>query len=132
MRTSSVLTVGEVYSRNELRDMFDIVDATINTGVFQPEEQESIWLFITEDKPSDRTQSDDLLEGDRLQWEGQMSGRTDDLIIEHKERGLELLVFYRKRKNEFSNYGFRYEGVFQYESHTGHNPTKFTLRRIET
>jgi putative restriction endonuclease len=112
--------------------MFDIVDANINTGVFRPTGHNSVWLFITENKSQDMTQYDDLLQGDRLQWEGQMSGRTDNLIIEHEQRGLELLVFYRKRKNEFSNCGFRYMGTFRYTSHTGHHPTRFVLHRGKT
>src|SRR5262249_4143398 len=46
--------------------------------------------------------------------------------------GVELLVFYRKSKTEFDNYGFRYEGSFRYVSHQGSKPTQFLLRRVGT
>jgi hypothetical protein len=61
-----LLVSGRVYSRGELREIFDITDATINTGVFRPKGHASIWLFVTEEKTADRTQYKDLLEGDVL------------------------------------------------------------------
>lgn len=134
MRTSEQLHVDGLYSRNELREQFDISDATINTGIFQPQGHESVWLFITEEKTADRTQYEDRLDGDDLYFEGQMRGRTDPLIREHVERGLELLLFHRQKKDEHPNYAFRYEGVFRYLSDEGSEPTRFHLRRagIET
>ncbi|MBD8491537.1 HNH endonuclease [Pseudomonas syringae] len=61
--------------------------------------------------------------------DGQLMGRTDKLITEHSERGLELLVFYRKKKNEHPDYGFIFEGRFLHHSHEGAGPTKFILHR---
>jgi hypothetical protein len=52
------------------------------------------------------------------------------LIIEHAQRGLELLVFYRPSRYVFPGAGFRYEGPFRYESHEGSGPTSFVLRRV--
>ena len=130
MKTSSLLEVGAVYSRKDLMRMFEISDATINTGIFQPKGHTSVWLFITEQKTCDRTPYVDMLEGDTLRWQGQLRGRKDDLIIEHVERGLELLVFYRETKGEYDGYAFRYEGPFSYESHTGTQPASFVLSRV--
>ena len=98
MRTSEHLQVGRVYSRQDLRDKFGIRDATLNNGVFRPKGHDSVWLFITETKTPDRTQYRDALNGDELEWDGQNSGRTDRLVIDHKVLGLELLVFYRRQK----------------------------------
>lgn len=84
---------------------------------------------MTERKTSDRTQYVDALTDDTLDMEGQLKGRTDHLILEHRKRGLELLVFYRREKNEHSGAGFRYEGAFFYESHSDSGPTSFVLRR---
>lgn len=98
--TSQQLEPGSVYSRADLKARFDIHDATLNTGIFRPKGYDSVWLFITEHKTSDRTQYEDTLEGDTLRMQGQTMGRTDALILEHRQRGLELLVFYRKAKYE--------------------------------
>lgn len=130
MRTSDQLRVTGIYSRARLRELFHITDTTINTGIFQPTGHESVWLFVTEKKTPDRTQYVDKLEGDVLEWDGQMSGRKDDLIIGHRDRGLELLVFHRREKYEFPDAGFRYEGQFEYESHRGNKPAHFRLRRV--
>lgn len=128
-RTSDHLVVDQVYTREDLRQQFGITDATLNTGVFRPKGTTSIWLFITEEKTADRTQYRDHLVGDVLYWQGQSSGRTDDLIVGHAESGLEILVFLRKRKYEFAGAGFRYLGMFNYVSHSGGNPTDFVLER---
>lgn len=132
VRTSDSLVVGQVYTRNDLKELFNITDATINTGIFQPKNHRSIWLFITEDKTTDRTQYHDLLEKNSLTMQGQTSGRKDELIISHRESGLEIILFYRKRKYEFDKAGFRYEGNFSYESHYGEKPTTFLLNRIHS
>jgi hypothetical protein len=128
-RYSELLTPGEVYTRQELAERFSITDATLNTGIFQPRRSISIWLFVTESKPRDRVQYVDRLVGDALYWQGQTSGRKDSQIIDHRKRGTELLVFYRREKYDHPRAGFRYEGVFSYESHSGQKPASFTLRR---
>jgi len=112
--------------------LFGIADATIRNGIFKPKTLESVWLFITEQKTSDRTQYQDQLTGDVLYMEGQTARRTDRMVIDHKALGLELLVFHRKRRLEYAKHGFRYEGSFQYESHRATDPgrpTKFVLRK---
>ena len=128
--TSKSLTPGEIYTRAGLSRLFGIRDATIRTGVFHPKGTASVWLFVTENKPGDRTPYLDRLESDTLHWQGQMAGRTDAWIIEHYARGLEILVFYRESKNEYPGYGFRYLGPFAYISHTGSRPTNFVLQRV--
>lgn len=112
--------------------MFDIRDATINTGIFRPKGHDSVWLFVTENKTPDRTQYHDLLDNDVLHWDGQTMGRTDHWIVGHEDQGLEVLLFYRKSKTEHPGAGFRYEGPFEYVDHKGSHPTRFTLRRTST
>jgi hypothetical protein len=123
------LEVGMVYTRAQLRSLFAIRDATINNGVFLVGDRHEIWLFITEHKPADRVQYKDKLIGDELHWQGQSRGRTDDLIINHRESDNDILVFYRKAKNEFLGGGFRLQGRFDYVSHSGKMPASFILRR---
>jgi putative restriction endonuclease len=127
--TSQRLEAGKIYTRDDLRGLFQITAASINTGIFKPAAFDSVWIFVTEYKTADRTQYDDILVGDVLHMEGQTEGRTDSLIKEHVERGLELLVFYRKKKYEHPGAGFTFEGQFLYKSHLDSVPTKFTLHR---
>lgn len=129
--TSERLTVGHIYAREHLAATFGITDATLNTGVFRPAGTNSIWLFVTKDKTQDRTQYQDRLEGDRLYWQGQTSGRTDAMIVAHENRDLELLLFYRERKYQHPKAAFRFEGHFRYVSHSGAKPSNFVLERLE-
>ncbi|RMO17789.1 hypothetical protein ALQ47_01388 [Pseudomonas cichorii] len=126
---SHQLTVGNIYSRADLRDLFQITTFSLNTGIFKPKSLDSVWLFITDKKTPDRTQYNNFLNGNVLHMDGQTFGRTDYLLKEHAERGLELLLFYRKKKHEHPGYGFIFEGRFLYQSHEGSGPTKFTLHR---
>jgi hypothetical protein len=129
-RFSDVLQEGKVYSREDLASRFRITDATLNTGVFQPKGSRSIWLFVTLQKASDRIQYHDLLEGDVLHWQGQTSGRSDARIVNHEADGNELLVFYRKSKQQHPHAGFDYEGSFRYLRHEPGKPSNFVLQRL--
>jgi len=130
-RSSDFLKYGSVYSREDLKKQFKISDATINNGIFKPKEFSSIWLFVTEEKTPDRTQYRDYFDDLSLRFEGQTEKRTDHLIADHEIDGNELLVFYRKKKNEFPNYGFKYLGRFFYWTHKPgkkpSDPTRFVL-----
>ncbi|UYZ58036.1 DUF3427 domain-containing protein [Hymenobacter latericus] len=125
--TSENLNISEVYSRQDLRNQFGINDATINTGVFRPRNTKSVWLFVTEEKTADKTQYKDKLDGNMLKWQGQLSGRTDQLIISHEAENIELLVFYRRNKSEYPGAAFRYLGRFKYHSHQAGHPASFVL-----
>jgi hypothetical protein len=129
INTVSILKVGEVYSRERLKSIFRITDATINNGVFEPKGHDSIWLFITESKTPDRTQYADLLAGDALYFDGQTEGRTDASLISHHADGRDVLLFYRKTKFELPGAGFTFEGRFSYTTHEGGRPTRFTFTR---
>lgn len=129
LRSSTTLVPGNVYTRAELKALFGIRAASINNGIFHPQGFNSIWIFVTKEKTSDRTQYVDSLVGDLLRMQGQISGRTDALIVEHRARDLELLVFHRRDKFEFPGAGFRYEGLFEFASASGGTPTSFVLQR---
>ena len=130
MLLSSILTEGEIYTRAALSEMLGSIDATINTGIFQPRNYDSILLFITEKKSTDRTQYVDRMEGNILYWQGQTEGRKDTLIITHEEHLIELLIFYRGSKSEYPGSGFKFEGRFRYRSHSAGQPTSFILERV--
>lgn len=129
---SELLEEGHVYTRDELRGLFSITDFSINTGIFKPSALDSVWLFVTEQKTADRTQYKDTLVSDVLNMEGQTQGRTDYLLEEHVQRGLELILFYRKSRFEHPGAGFTYKGKFLYQSRSGSLPTSFTLIRANS
>lgn len=129
---SALLKSGSLYTREDLKKLLDTQDATINTGIFKPAGFASVLIFITKNKTSDRTQYEDRLDGDTLYCQGQSAGRTDVLLSGHRQRGLELLVFYRDSKYEHPGAGFRFEGRFDYVSHSGTKPANFVLHRIST
>lgn len=131
VKTSDHLKVGKVYTRKELRDLFNIKDATINTGIFRPREHDSIWLFITEEPTPDRPGYKNHLNGDDLEMDGQTAGMKDKLLIEHEADGLEVILFYRKTSREFPGSGFRYEGQFRYLDHKGTRPAHFYFQRVK-
>ena len=126
---SESLELGEVYTREQLREIFAITDATINNGVFQPANSKSIWLFVTKDKTADRPQLPDNLDGDVLEWTGQPAGLTDKKLIGHMANGDEVLLFYRQNRHQFEGGGFIYEGPFLYRSHAGSKPSAFLFDR---
>ena len=130
VRTSKFLQIGHLYTRNDLRSAFHIRDSTLNNGIFRPKGHTSVWLFVTEEKTRDRRPYRDMLQGDELLMDGQTLGRTDSLIESHLSADLELLLFYRKKKPEYPNSAFRYEGPFRYVSSEGKHPTRFVLRRV--
>lgn len=119
------------YSRKELKEQFGISDATIFTGIFQPKGYSSIWLFVTEEKTADRTAYNDFFDGQTLNFEGQLSGRTDNKIINYITDGNDLLVFFRKKKDQYPNYAFVFLGRFQYVNHEGNNPKRFVLQSLD-
>jgi putative restriction endonuclease len=125
---SEKLKVGEVYSRKSLARIFHITDATLNTGVFKPKNHPSVWLFVTRKKAPNQPKYVDNLAGTTLRWQGQVSGKSDQTIIEHKDRDLELLLFYREKPKQYAESGFRYLGPVEYVSHNPGHPSSFTLR----
>jgi hypothetical protein len=132
MRTSEELVLAKIYSRKDLRTTFGIIDKTIDTGIFKPKGHESVWIFVTVEKTKDMTPYRDVLDGDNIHWDGQTAGLKDRLIVEHASRGLELVVFWRNYKGEYPDFGFKYEGVFRYVSHSGGRPTRFHLIRTSS
>lgn len=139
MKTSEHLTLGNIYSRKSLSELFSITDrrliGTHGEGIFRPTEHDSIWLFVTFTKPKDRKPYKDILIGDDLFFEGQEKKRTDELIIKHMDLNLEILLFSRERKETYENYGYKYEGPFHYvapHQSTEGRPTRFYLRRGPT
>ena len=124
---SELLDVEGVYTRAEISTLLKSKDLTINTGVFKPTGWHSIILFVTSKKQKDLTQYTDFFQDDILIWQGQMSGKSDTLIMRHQEQLLELLVMYRDSKFEYPQFGFKFMGCYKYLSHREGKPSTFTL-----
>lgn len=130
MYVSSLLEEGNIYTRKNLAKILNYPEPSLNVGVFIPRKYHSILLFVTEIKTPDKTQYYDHLKGDILEWDGQKKGMTDDKIINHNVNGMEILLFYRKDKKSYPNYGFMFEGKFMYISHKILVPTRFILNKV--
>ena len=128
--TSRFLREQNVYTRAELKETFSVADASLNNGIFQPKNHDSVWLFVTFEKTADRVPYTDVLDGDILRFAGQTKGRADSKTVDHIADGNELVLFYRTRKYEYPGAGFRYEGRFEYVDHVPGPPNAFTLRRV--
>jgi putative restriction endonuclease len=128
---SEKLKIGEIYARKSLAKIFHITDATLNTGVFKPKNLSSVWLFFTRKKAPNQPKYVDDLVGNTLHWQGQASGKSDLMIIEHELRDLELLLFYREEPKQYAESGFRYIGPVEYVNHNPGHPSSFTLRLTE-
>ncbi|WP_062400541.1 hypothetical protein [Methanogenium cariaci] len=103
MNTSESLNLFSLYSRNDLKKLFQIKDATINNGIFKPKGHSSVWLFVTKNKTLDHTDYYDDLDGSKLTFEGQTAGRTDQMILDHEIDGNEIILFYREKGTNTRN-----------------------------
>ena len=124
--------IGQIYNHKQIGGLLHTQDANIRNGVFRPRSTNDVLLFVTEERVDPRAPSDhDRLFGNKLVWYGQMSVRTDSLIINSSEWSLKLHLSYRKSKTqftEFSRFGFLYLGPVSYVRHEGSHLTVFTLK----
>lgn len=123
--------IGKVYNRTQISNLLKSRDSSVNNGIFRPKGQDFVIIFVTMNKTKDRTQYLDLLNGENLAWEGQLSGRTDSVIINHASLGLDLVLMYRESRNASKNYGFTFMGRLLYLNHVGSKPARFTLKLID-
>jgi len=114
-RSSSSLELLKTYSREELKDTFQITDAIIRNGIHVPNDTSSVWLFVTEGRSPDGISFRNHFDGQVLQLEGQFKGKIGGLITNHESEGNEIVVLYRRKKRDP---GFRYVGRFSYYAHT--------------
>ncbi len=120
--------LGETYTRERISKMLRTKDANIRNGVFRPSGKDFVLLFVTEKKTRDRTPYNDALNDEILFWDGQNSGKTDRLIIDHASIGLQLLLMYRSTRKARPDYSFVYFGRLAYIKHEGRNPAHFQLK----
>lgn len=128
---SFLFDIGSSYSRKEISALLSTNDSNINNGLFKPKDKNFAIIFVTENKSKDRTPYKDMLEGNILEWDGQLKGRTDKLVINHARLGLDLILMYRFSRNERPDHSFVCLGRLAYTNHEGSNPTHFYLRLLD-
>lgn len=128
---SFIFEIGKNYSRNEIANLLSTSDSNLNNGVFKPKGKSFVLIFVTENKTKDRTPYKDFLEGDILEWDGQLKGRTDDLVIHHLSLDLDLILMYRLSRNQRPDHSFICFGRLEYIKHEGSNPSHFYLRLVD-
>ena len=126
---SDQLAEGQIYTRSQLRGLFNVQGVTLDASVFRPSGFNSVWLFVTAQQSSATVGPTQLVQGNTLVWPCLLDSQAAQLVITHELRGLELLVFYRESDEHFSGAGFTYLGRFEYLSHTGERSIVFHLAR---
>jgi hypothetical protein len=123
----SFLEIGAKYTRPDLATRWDYESHyAIGKGVVTPRGENLIVLFVTRMKQDTLTQYADYISGDLLHWEGQEKHGTDDRIINAKQSGDEIHLFYR----ELHHCAFEYMGRLALVSASQHTdrPSEFVFR----
>ena len=119
----SGLVVGETYDRPYLANLWGYQSFNaLSRGVFTPQNQHIIVLFITKEKQISLTQYEDHIEQDVLFWEGEKGHASDKRIIARQDT---IHVFYREKHHTH----FTYEGITVLNSYHlfQERPSKFTF-----
>lgn len=81
-------------------------EAAIERGVVTPQGTGKIWLFVTREKQRSLTQYNDSIYDNVLLWEGERKHRTDQRIVNTRETGEQIFLFFRsKHHQEFIYFG---------------------------
>lgn len=123
----SQITVGELYSRNELAKLWGYASMhAIARGVVTPRDDDKIILFVTREKQTSAEQYDDKLSGRELRWEGPNDHFAEDRMLDATKTGDEIHLFYRERHHTDFVYHGRLE-IISSEQHTD-RPSRFVFR----
>ncbi|GGK80799.1 HNH endonuclease [Rufibacter glacialis] len=105
--------IGERYDRNVLASLWGYQGRqAISRGVVAPANSKSIILFVTSEKQASLTQYNDYISADYLYWEGEEKGRSNNRILNAKQAGDTIHLFYREKHHT----DFTYMGLLELES----------------
>ncbi|WP_053227938.1 HNH endonuclease [Spirochaeta cellobiosiphila] len=100
----TTILVGNKYDRPYLAKLWGYKSFNaISRGVFTPQNQKIIVLFITKEKQESLTQYEDHIDEDILHWEGEKKHGSDKRILTKQD---DIHVFYRDRHHS----DFTYKG----------------------
>jgi putative restriction endonuclease len=91
------LEIGHQYGRPTLAKLWGYESyRAFAKGVFTPKNLNVIALFVTKEKQDTLTQYNDYIDGNYLFWEGENQHGSDRRIIQAREKGTQIYLFYRE------------------------------------
>lgn len=120
------LDIGSSYERPFLAELWGYKGfQAISRGVVTPSGTNFIILFVTKEKQQALTQYNDYLDGGFLHWEGEEKHASDARIINAKQNGDQIHLFYR----DIHHSPFVYHGEISLESFQLHTtkPSEFVF-----
>jgi len=124
------ITVGSEWDRKELADLWGYQSFhAFGRGVFTPQNDNKIVLFVKEQKRVEDEQYDDRLIGNLLHWHGEKGHGADHRIAQAHQCGDEIHVFYRPSHRE----PFRYLGRARSKraEFLSNEPSRFVLELLD-
>lgn len=98
-RFTDPLQIGKGYDRKTLAQMWRLAGFQgIGRGVFTPQGERQIFLFVTREREGWMTPYNNFLDDDLLFWDGEKGHRSDDRIANASRNGEEIHLFYRERR----------------------------------
>lgn len=95
--TSERLEPGHCYTRRQLRDAFSVPRSVVINDCFLPSGFSSIWIFLAEQGAAVGLEFPCSIEGNSFRLLDGFPADTARLLAQHHARGLQVLVFLRKR-----------------------------------
>jgi putative restriction endonuclease len=123
------IALGETYSRKHLAHLWGYASfQAIARGVVTPKDDNKIILFVTGEKQASSTQYQDLIQGNRLLWDGPNDHFAEERMLDTSRSGDEIHLFYRDRHHMDFIYQGRLE-VVSCTQNTGH-PSQFVFTMV--
>jgi putative restriction endonuclease len=89
------LRFGETYERPFLAKLWGYQSFhALSKGVVTPANTNYIIFFVTKDKQDALTQYNDYIDGDMLFWEGEEKHSSDKRVVDARQKGDEIHIFY--------------------------------------
>jgi len=124
------LRVGASFSRRTLAQLWGYESFhAIARGVVTPKEDNKIILFVTEEKQEGAEPYQDLLRGDRLDWEGPLDHFAEGRIVNASTANDQVHLFYRERHH--SDFFYRGRLALIESRRFTNRPSKFLFQLLD-
>lgn len=112
---SELLEQGHCYTRRQLRDEFSVPRSVVINDSFLPSGFSSVWIFLAEQGATVGLEFPCSIEENSFRLPDSLPTDVARLLAQHHSRGLELLVFLRKRVDSPSPV-YDYRGTYMSSS----------------